>query len=114
MQRSAHAEPPEEDEGPGQASAAGAEPVRSPGWRELPEPLRGRLAELAAAALGKLPTADVPQQLRPVARFAPAKRAKLGGTALLTMLEDAPRFRTAVLEWLREHRPDALNPNAED
>jgi predicted RNA-binding protein with PIN domain len=114
MQPSAHAERPEEEEDPGPVGAAGAEPARSPGWRELPEPLRGKLAELAAAALGKLPSADVPQQLRPVARFAPAKRAKLGGTALLTMLEDSARFRTAVLEWLREHRPDALNPNAED
>ncbi|WP_158888341.1 NYN domain-containing protein [Amycolatopsis anabasis] len=116
MQPSAHAQPPE-DIGPGPVSAAAsAEPeaAKPVNWRELPEPLRARLAELAAAALGKMPTADVPQQLRPVARFAPAKRAKLGGPALLAMLQESPRFRTAVLEWLREHRPDVLDPNAED
>jgi predicted RNA-binding protein with PIN domain len=88
-----------------------AEPVD---WRELPEPVRNRLAELAADALGRMPRADVPQQLRPVAKFAQAKRARLGAAPLLSTLEDSPAFRTAVLEWLREHRQDALNPNAED
>jgi predicted RNA-binding protein with PIN domain len=88
-----------------------AEPVE---WAELPEPVRDRIAELAAAALGKLQTVDVPRQLRPVAKFAPAKRAKLGGTALIATLGESSRFRTAVLEWLRDHRPDALDPNAVD
>ena len=83
-------------------------------WLGLPEPVRERIAELAAAALGKLPSDDVPRQLRPVARFAPAKRARLGGPALLAALRDSGRFRTAVLEWLREHRVDALNPNDDD
>jgi predicted RNA-binding protein with PIN domain len=81
-------------------------------WSELPEPVRDRIAELAAAALGKLPTADVPRQLRPVAKFAPAKRAKLGAAALIATLGESSRFRTAVLEWLRDHRPDALDPNS--
>ncbi|WP_277681332.1 NYN domain-containing protein [Saccharomonospora azurea] len=83
-------------------------------WLGLPEPIRERVAELAAAALGRLPSDDVPRQLRPVARFAPAKRARLGGPALLAALRDSTRFRTAVLEWLREHRVDALNPNDGD
>lgn len=83
-------------------------------WLALPDAVRDRIAELAASALGKLPPVDVPRQLRPVARFAPAKRAKLGAVPLLTSLGDNPRFRTAVLEWLREHRQDALDPNAED
>ena len=92
----------------------GVSDTESVDWLGLPEPVRERVATLAAAALGKLPSDDVPRQLRPVARFAPAKRAKLGGTALLTALRDSPRFRTAVLEWLREHRVDALNPNDDD
>jgi predicted RNA-binding protein with PIN domain len=83
-------------------------------WAELPEAVRERVAELAAAALGKLPTADVPRQLRPVAKFAPAKRAKLGGGALIATLGESSRFRTAVLEWLRDHRQDALDPNSAD
>ncbi len=83
-------------------------------WLGLPEPIRDRVAELAAAALGRLPADDVPRQLRPVARFAPAKRARLGGSALLAALRDSTRFRTAVLEWLREHRVDALDPNVAD
>ncbi|OZM70510.1 RNA-binding protein [Amycolatopsis antarctica] len=83
-------------------------------WDGLPEAVRDRVAELAAAALGKLPPVDVPRQLRPVARFAPAKRARLGRTALLGTLRDSGAFRVAVLEWLREHRQDALDPNAAD
>lgn len=89
-------------------------PARPVNWVELPEAIRERIAELAAAALGKLPVADIPRQLRPVARFAPAKRAKLGGSALLSTLGESSRFRTAVLEWLREHRADVLDPNALD
>lgn len=83
-------------------------------WPALPEPVRDRIAELAAAAVAKLPNTDVPRQLRPVAKFAPAKRAKLGGAALLTALGESSQFRTAVIEWLREHRTDALDPNAVD
>ncbi|SFK94357.1 MULTISPECIES: NYN domain-containing protein [Amycolatopsis] len=116
MPPSVHAEEPED---PGlRASVADQRPEAEPAppfaWRELPEPVRARLAELAAEALGKMPRVDVPQQLRPVAKFAPAKRAKLGATALLSTLQDSTAFRTAVLEWVREHRQDALNPNDED
>ncbi|WP_414938022.1 NYN domain-containing protein [Amycolatopsis sp. cmx-11-51] len=99
------------------ASAGGAEPseeVPAEGWTALPETVRERIAELAAAAVGKLPVADVPRQLRPVAKFAPAKRAKLGGTALIAALGESSQFRVAVTEWLREHRKDALDPNDSD
>lgn len=129
MSSSAYPQPPEESASgrsaagaPGEVESA-AQPTRagesasgteSVDWLGLPEPVRERVAALAAAALGKLPSDDVPRQLRPVARFAPAKRAKLGGTALLKALRDSSRFRTAVLEWLREHRVDALNPNDDD
>ncbi|GAA3012267.1 NYN domain-containing protein [Actinokineospora diospyrosa] len=83
-------------------------------WSGLPEPVRGRLAELAAEAVGTLPKVDVPQQLRAVARFAPAKRARLGGAALIASLRDAPGFRTAVLQWCREHKPAALDLGGDD
>jgi predicted RNA-binding protein with PIN domain len=117
-----HPQPAEQDQpedaasGPsGALPRAEPEPEAEPvDWTELPEAVRDRIAELAAAALGKLPTADVPRQLRPVAKFAPAKRAKLGGKALIATLDESSRFRTAVIEWLRDHRQDALDPNSPD
>ncbi|SFQ36696.1 Predicted RNA-binding protein containing a PIN domain [Amycolatopsis arida] len=120
MPPSAHPERPEEPFGPRPAAApepaAGerGSPPEPVDWLALPEPVRDRIAELAADALGRLPTVDVPRQLRPVARFAPAKRAKLGAVPLLSALRESSRFRTAVLEWLREHRQHTLDPNAAD
>lgn len=99
---------------PGPESPRGPSGPEHVDWLGLPEPVRERLAELTAAAVGRLAVTDVPRQLRPVARFAPAKRARLGGPALLSGLRDSARFRTAVLEWLREHRVDALDPNDDD
>ncbi|MCY7343673.1 MAG: RNA-binding protein, partial [Pseudonocardia sp.] len=52
------------------------------GWGRLPDAVRARLAEVAATAVGGLPVADLPVQLRRLARFTPAKRAKLGAAAL--------------------------------
>ncbi|TWF94162.1 putative RNA-binding protein with PIN domain [Saccharopolyspora dendranthemae] len=75
---------------------------------ELPPPLRARLADLAAGALDEMRSTDVPAALRPVVRFAPAKRAKLGQPALLNALRDSSVFRTSVLDWCRNHRPEAL------
>jgi len=83
-------------------------------WSALPAPVAGRLVDLAADALGTLSQLDVPATLRPVAKFAPAKRAKLGGPRLLSALADLPAFRAAVLHWAREHRPEALDQEAAD
>ncbi|WP_307868672.1 NYN domain-containing protein [Umezawaea beigongshangensis] len=83
-------------------------------WVALPDVLRARLAELAADALGGMAKVDVPQQLRPVARFAPSKRARLGAPALVAGLKNSQNFRTAVVEWLRENRATALEPDAPD
>lgn len=75
---------------------------------QLPAPVRARLAELAADALESVRPSDLPAPLRPVVRFAPAKRAKLGQAPLVAALRESPVFRTAVLDWCREHRPAAL------
>nr|WP_253843783.1 NYN domain-containing protein [Actinosynnema pretiosum] len=83
-------------------------------WTALPDPLRARLAELSAHALGELPKVDVPQSLRAVARFAPAKRARLGAPALIGALRSSAGFRTAVVDWLRRNRPSALEHTAPD
>ncbi|MEU6268728.1 NYN domain-containing protein [Saccharopolyspora shandongensis] len=85
--------------------AGGGPPVD---WGALPGPLRLRLAELAACSLGEMRASDVPAQLRPVVRFAPAKRAKLGQPALIAALRDSGVFRTAVVDWCGNHRPEAL------
>ncbi|XGP78534.1 NYN domain-containing protein [Actinokineospora auranticolor] len=83
-------------------------------WSGLPEAVRARIAELGAEAVGALPKVDVPQQLRAVARFAPAKRARLGGATIISSLRDSHGFRTAVVEWCREHKPAALDLGGDD
>ena len=69
-------------------------------WSALPDAVRGRLAELGAEAIGALPKVDVPQQLRAVARFTPAKRARLGGArssrACVTRSPSAPRWSSGA------------------
>ncbi|WP_086821216.1 NYN domain-containing protein [Allokutzneria sp. NRRL B-24872] len=97
---------------PAVADQAGTEEV--PDWSGIPDPIRARLAELAAEALGTLSRFDVPQTLRAVAKFAPAKRARLGAGPLLAALRDNQAFRTAVVEWCREHRPSVLELNPAD
>src|SRR3954471_19857978 len=63
---------------------------------ELPEAVRARLVSLVAASLGDV--APLPAALKQVAGFAPARRARLGATAIVTELErdDALRERVAV------------------
>jgi len=78
-------------------------------WRALPGPVGQRLAALAAAALPGLTGADLPPSVRPVVRFTPSKRARLGAAALIGALQDSRPFRAAVVSWLREHRSDDLD-----
>src|SRR5690348_3116507 len=83
-------------------------------WSHLPDAVRSRLAELASEAIGVLPRVDIPQMLRPVAKFAPAKRARLGAGPIVSSLRDSAAFRTAVVEWAREHRPTVLDLGGAD
>jgi len=83
-------------------------------WEALPSAVRVRLAEVGAEALGNLAAIDVPLPLRAVARFTPAKRAKLGGTAIVASLRDSVAFRTAVVEWCRKNRSGVLDLDADD
>lgn len=83
-------------------------------WGGLPDAVRARLAEFGAEAIGTLPRVDIPQPLRAVARFAPAKRARLGAGTIIASLRDSAAFRTAVVEWCREHRPAALDLAGDD
>lgn len=63
---------------------------------ELPEAVRARLVSLVAASLGDV--SPLPAALRQVAGFAPARRARLGATAIMSELErdDELRERVAV------------------
>ncbi len=59
----------------------------------LPDPIRQRILGWAATAVGDLPAAEVPVALRGVARFAPAKRARMGAAVLTRQLESDTGFR---------------------
>ena len=83
-------------------------------WDRLPDPVRQRLAAFAASALSGLAAAEVPPPVRPVARFAPTKRARLGAPVLVAGLRDFPAFRVAVAGWMREHRPEELSSGETD
>jgi predicted RNA-binding protein with PIN domain len=99
--------------GPPEQGDAGLSPGQVD-WAKLPDAVRSRLAELAATAVGAMPVTDVPVPLRRLARFTPAKRAKLGGPALTAELEASAAFRTAVVAWWEEHRPGELTTAADD
>ncbi|MDN5915617.1 MAG: NYN domain-containing protein [Pseudonocardia sp.] len=96
------------------APSGDPEPAHAEPWARLPDPLRGRLAEIAAAAVGGMPAVEVPQPLRRFARFTPAKRARLAGPVLCAELQDSAPFRTAVLAWWSEHRPGELETGVDD
>jgi predicted RNA-binding protein with PIN domain len=62
----------------------------------LPEPVRQRITALAAAALPGMPVDEMPVPLRRVARFAPNRRARLGGQAIAAQLAADPLFRQRI------------------
>jgi predicted RNA-binding protein with PIN domain len=68
----------------------------------LIEPVRQRLINVASEVLGRLAPDDVPPALRGIARFTPAKRARLGATALAAALDADETFRTRVADVVAE------------
>jgi hypothetical protein len=62
----------------------------------LPEPVRQRVVALTAAALPGVPVDELPVPLRRVAKFAPNRRARLGGQAIAAQLAADPLFRQRV------------------
>ncbi|HEX5089722.1 MAG TPA: NYN domain-containing protein [Nocardioides sp.] len=61
---------------------------------DLPEAVRARLVSLVAASLGDV--TPLPAALKQVAGFAPARRARLGATAIMTELERDEELRGRV------------------
>ncbi|MEV4534837.1 NYN domain-containing protein [Asanoa sp. NPDC049518] len=74
-------------------SHAGPEPEVEP---LLPEPVRQRVVALAASALPGLPFDEQPVPLRRVAKFAPNRRARLGGPAIAAQLSSDSLFRQRI------------------
>jgi predicted RNA-binding protein with PIN domain len=62
----------------------------------LPEAVRQRITTLTAAALPGMPADEMPVPLRRVARFAPNRRARLGGQAIAAQLASDPLFRQRI------------------
>jgi predicted RNA-binding protein with PIN domain len=86
------------------ADEAGREDA-PPGLDTLPEPVRARVVSLAAVVLPHV--AGLPAALRRVADFAPARRARLGGSALRAALaDDELRDRVATQVAARPGRDD--------
>lgn len=93
------------------SSAAGAED--RPGGPARPEavlvePARQRLLTLAADLLGRMDAERVPPALRPIARFAPTKRARLGAAALAAALDADEGFRDEVAAVVEESTPQLV------
>jgi predicted RNA-binding protein with PIN domain len=81
---------------------------------DAPEPVRAKVAELASVAVGHLPVTDLPPPVRAVARFAPAKRARVGAAPLLAAVGGADGFAGQVVDWWTEERPDRWRPTSPD
>src|SRR5689334_9879414 len=59
----------------------------------LPEPVRQRVITLAASAIPGLPLDELPTPLRRVAKFAPNRRARLGGPVIAMQVAGDPLLR---------------------
>ncbi len=71
---------------------------------ELPEAVRARLVSLVAASLGDV--SPLPAALKQVAGFAPARRARLGATAIMSELERDDELRERVAVQVRVRATD--------
>jgi predicted RNA-binding protein with PIN domain len=78
-----------------------------PGWDgPLPEPVRLRVAALAADTLGALQDDEVPPSLKTFRSWAPAQRARRAATPLATAVERDVAFRQRTFSRVREALPE--------
>ncbi|HEX2902531.1 MAG TPA: NYN domain-containing protein [Jatrophihabitans sp.] len=90
------------------ADDAGAvEPAAGPerGW-SLPEAARQQLVTIAADVMGRRPVAELPPAVRRFARFAPAKRLRLGASEIATALDTDEGFRQLVAQVVVDTSPE--------
>lgn len=92
--------------GPGETQGAepSAGPVESVG--PLPDAVRARVVALAAQALGRMPGEHLPPALKRVASFAPARRARLAGSQIASVLETDEDFREHLAVQVRLQVPE--------
>lgn len=81
-------------------------PDEARGQVHLPDEARARVLALAADRLGRLEPADVPAGLRPFARFAPSRRARLAAAPLAAAVDSDAEFREGIARELREALPE--------
>lgn len=74
----------------------------------LVEPARQQVIGLASDLLGTLKADDVPAPLRAIARFAPAKRRRLGAVPLAAVLDRDADFRGRLAEVLEQTSPELV------
>lgn len=75
----------------------------------LADPVRARLVQLASDVLATMAADDVPAALRPIAKFTPSKRVRLGATALSAALDTDDGFRAAVAEVVTQTVPHLVD-----
>ena len=78
------------------APTQGAAETHDGADRTLPGPVRQRVIALVSGVLPDVPPEELPGALRRIARFAPQRRAKLGGAAIATQLATDALFRQRV------------------
>jgi hypothetical protein len=74
----------------------------------LPEPARQQLVELGADLLGRLPNDEIPAGLRPLARFTPSRRRRIGAAAISATLDSDDGFRGRLADAVRSATPDLV------
>lgn len=79
----------------------------APGIADLPDEVRSRIHALTAEVLPNV--AKLPPTLRKVADFAPARRARLGATAMAAALDADEEFRERVGVQVGGGRPDPVD-----
>src|SRR5690242_20173358 len=74
----------------------------------LADVVRQRLVQVASDVLSGLPADQVPAPLRPIAKFAPAKRPQLGAAALSAALDADEEFRERVATTVSDALPQLV------
>lgn len=91
---------------------AGNEPTgerdRQESARPLPAEVRQQLTTIGADVIGRTPAAELPPGLRRFARFAPAKRLRLGAAEIAAALATDEAFRARIAEVVRSASPELV------
>ncbi|HET6210394.1 MAG TPA: NYN domain-containing protein [Jatrophihabitans sp.] len=92
------------DAGADAATDAGADAAQP----ALPAAVRQQLVSIAAELMSRTPVSELPGSVRRFARFAPAKRLRLGASEIAAALAVEPGFRDAVAEVVAQSSPELV------